>query len=324
MKRTEETDSTQHRSMNAEMNTFQQSSEKQLFRLSENFVVPQNHASYTVDDLRTWHLFLDDHLRTIDRYPERFNQAYLEGLHGLKLSNTEIPKESHLNQHLAPTGWRAVFVDGYLPPKVYMDLILSRTFPVARNLRSLQHLDLSPVPDFLHDVFGHLPMLFSGDYRAYLLRVCSFMRNTRPESQDTEIYLMNRQISHLKSLGEKESERVAALELRLSRLQREAEAKPSKLALLERIFLWSIEFGLFGTSGNHQIYGAGLLSSPREVEAVCSKSARVVSYTGDVIRYGICFSGGQEQFFLASGYPQLHEVLDQFAADNGLFSMERS
>ena len=286
------------------------------------FVVRQNHAFYTADDQRAWRLFLENHLRIIDRYPERFDQAYLDGLHGLEFSNKEIPTELHLNQHLAPTGWCAVFVNGYLPPKVYMDMLLSRSFPVARNLRSLKHLDLSPTPDFLHDVFGHLPMLFCKTYLNYLLSVCALMRKAQSDSRDSEIYLMNRQVSRLKSRGETESKRVAILESRLSQLQRESESSPSKSALLERVFLWSIEFGLFGTPESHQIYGAGLLSSPLEVKAVCSKSTKIFNYTSDVIRHRICFTGAQEQFFVASGYQQLHEVLDQIAADNGLSSME--
>ena len=289
-----------------------------------SFVVRQDHASYTADEQRAWRLFLENHLRVIDRSPERFDQAYLDGLHGLKFSNKEIPTELHLNQHLAPTGWRAVFVDGYLPPKVYMDMLLSRSFPVARNLRSLEHLALSPTPDFLHDVFGHLPMLFCRPYLTYLLNLCALMRKAQSDSRDSELYLLNRQVSRLKSRGEARSKRLTVLELRLAQLQRESESNPSKSALLERLFLWSIEFGLFGTPESHQIYGAGLLSAPLEVKAVCGKSTKIVGYTSDVIRHGICFTGAQKQFFVASGYQQLHDVLDQVAAENGLLPMEHA
>jgi phenylalanine-4-hydroxylase len=287
-----------------------------------NFVVRQDHASYTVDDQRAWRLFLENHLRVIDRYPERFDRAYLDGLHDLKFSNNEIPTEAHLNQHLAPTGWRAVFVNGYLPPKLYMDMLLSRCFPVARNLRSLDHLDLSPTPDFLHDVFGHLPMLFCKPHLAYLFSVCALMKKAHSDSRDSELYRLNRQVSRLKSRGEMDSKRVVILERRLSQVQMGSDSSPSESALLERLFLWSIEFGLFGTPGTHQIYGAGLLSSPLEVKAVCSKTTKVLNYTSDVIRHRICFTGAQEQFFVASGYHQLHEVLDQIAADSGLLSVE--
>jgi phenylalanine-4-hydroxylase len=289
-----------------------------------SFVVRQDHAHYTADDQRAWRWFFENHLRVIDRYPERFDQAYRDGLRGLNFSSEEIPTELHLNQHLAATGWRAVFVNGYLPPKVYMDMLLSRCFPVARNLRSLEHLELSPTPDFLHDVFGHLPMLFCKTYLAYLFSLCALMRKARSDSRDAELYLLNREISILKSRGEVESRRIAILELRLSQLQKDSDASPSRSALLERLFLWSIEFGLFGTPGSHQIYGAGLLSAPLEVKAVCSKRTRILDYTSDVIRHRICFTGAQEQFFVASGYQQLHEVLDQIAADDGPLAMENA
>jgi phenylalanine-4-hydroxylase len=259
-----------------------------------------------------------DFQRAEQRHSFHSRESFIrDGLKRLQLDATDIPTEKHINQRLAPTGWSVVFVDGYLPAKVYVELILTRSFPVARDIRSLRHLDLSPVPDLVHDVLGHLPMLFSEQYRLYLLSVCSLMRRTIPESLDDDVYVINRQISKLKSMEEEDSERVSALERRLSEMRLVLETRPSKAVLLERIFLWSIEFGLFGTIQNHQIYGAGLLSSPREIEAVSKGTAPIHRYTHDVVRHDICFTGAQSQFFVASGYQELHDVLAQFVTEHG-------
>lgn len=291
-------------------------------RPGSSFVVPQSHASYTGADQRAWRVFLENQLMIIDQYPECFDQAYLNGLHELKFNNIDIPTELHLNRCLAPIGWHVVFVDGYLPPKVYMGMLLGRCFPVARNLRSLDQLDLSPTPDLIHDVLGHLPMLFCNKYRTYLFGLCTLMTKAPLGPRDLEIYLMNREVSQLKSRGELKSAHVSMLERRLSQVQMESELNPSKSALLERLFLWSIEFGLFGTPERHRIYGAGLLSSPRELKAVCTRSTKIVKYSSDIICHGICFTGAQEQFFVASGYHELHDVLDQIAVDHVLLTTE--
>ena len=91
--------------------------------------------------------------------------------------------------------------------------------------------------------------------------------------------------------------------------------RPSRLCQLGRLYLWSIEFGLMGSCDEFAIYGAGLLSSPAETDALCSGRARVVPLSPAVFRTNIHFSDPQDLYFVARDYEELHDLLDVLQGD---------
>ncbi len=119
----------------------------------------------TSEDEEVWRRGLRN-LETLWKTTEdRFFGDYLSGLDRLKISATRIPSLSDINQMLSEIGWTAVYVDGMIDDHLYHEMQSSPYFPVARRLRSLRDIDHSAAPDFIHDVIGHLPMLFEVEYR---------------------------------------------------------------------------------------------------------------------------------------------------------------
>ncbi|NEP89014.1 MAG: hypothetical protein F6K18_20480 [Okeania sp. SIO2C2] len=77
----------------------------------------------------------------------------------------DIPNINHLSNFLyEQTGWQLWPVIGLLEADKFFALLSHRYFAVATFVRSNADINFSPFPDLWHDVFGHIPLLFSPIY----------------------------------------------------------------------------------------------------------------------------------------------------------------
>jgi phenylalanine-4-hydroxylase len=279
------------------------------------FAVAQRHEAYTEAEHETWRRLLARSSDVIARLGVRLHPAYIAGLERLVLPWSRIPCLDVLSASLAEYGWRTLCVSGYLPSEVYAGLMAHGVFPVARDIRREQHLDFSPTPDLAHDLIGHVPMLISSEHRRFLQRLSWCLANTPPSDLDRALYLAQRRLGAARAAGPAGAARAAAAERRVAAAERALAERPSRLCQLGRLYLWSIEFGLMGTCDEFAIYGAGLLSSPAETDALCSGRARVVPLSPAVFRTSIHFSDPQDLYFVARDYEELHDLLDELQAD---------
>lgn len=266
---------------------------------------------FSSEATRLWQRIWAKHLAFLASCRDRVDASYLAGLAQLDLDPFGVPTVEDINRRLAAIGWSAVPVDGYIPTPVYTKLLLQRIFPVAAFLRSAAHVDHSPAPDFAHDVLGHLPLLFCPQHRAYLRRLAALMSTTSESAAGRALHLANRRMSTLVARSAPGDE-IARAQILVDRARAEDNACPSEQSELGRIFLWSIEFGLVGNARSYQLFGAGLLSSPRESRLACAPTAPVRPYSLDVIRHDIEFSSPQKRYFVADGYGVFHDVLDRY------------
>src|SRR5689334_22281771 len=166
-------------------------------RMPEAFsmhLVDQQHDAYTATDHRVWLDVLERNEWIRSEYGAWVHPAYVEGICALELP-THIPRIEEINEHLAPTGWQTVCVDGYIPTAAYVGLMAARLFPVSRVIRRPEHTDYATAPDMAHDILGHLPMLFSPQHREFLKRLATVMANAVPNGLDGELYAANRRMS---------------------------------------------------------------------------------------------------------------------------------
>jgi phenylalanine-4-hydroxylase len=269
----------------------------------------QRHGDYTRAEHDTWRRLLARAEELVERYGSRLHPTYVDGFRELVLPWTNIPRLEELDSALAQRGWRTLCVDGYLPPEVYSGLIAHGVFPISREIRPLRHIEFSPTPDLAHDMLGHIPMLASAEHCHFLRRISLATAHTRPNALDCEVYEAHRSMGALLNASPRRRRALASAEARVAAAKRALAAAPSPLARLDRMYLWSIEFGLMGTPENFQIYGAGLLSSAGEVEALCSGRAPVFDYSSAVMDRDIAFSDYQSVYFVARDYAQLHDLL---------------
>lgn len=281
---------------------------------------PQHHADYTSRQHDTWRRLLARTEALVERHESRLHPAYVEGFRQLVLPWTSIPRLEDIDAALTSFGWRTLCVDGYLPPEVYSGLLARGIFPISRDIRPFEHIEFSPTPDLAHDMLGHIPMLVSAEHCAFMRRISRATAMIRPNPADRELYQAHLGLGALRSASTSNSRpprrqrALLAAEARVVAAQVASAAAPSPLAQLDRMYLWSIEFGLMGTREDFRVYGAGLLSSPAEVEALCTGQARILDYSAAVIARGIKFSEHQSVYFLARDYAHLDETLSAVLA----------
>jgi phenylalanine-4-hydroxylase len=270
---------------------------------------PQRHRDYTHREHDTWRRLLARAEAVVGRHESRLHPAYVAGFRELVLPSTHIPRLEELDAALARFGWRTFCVNGYLPPDVYSGLLARGIFPISREIRPLRHLEFSPTPDLAHDMLGHIPMLASAEHCRFLRRISRAMASAPPNELDHELYEAHRALGAQKSRSPRRRRAIAAAEERVAAAQRALAREPSLLARLDRMYLWSIEFGLMGNPNDFRVYGAGLLSSAGEVEALCTGNTPILEYSDKVTDCEINFSEYQSMYFVARNYEHLDEVL---------------
>jgi phenylalanine-4-hydroxylase len=259
----------------------------------------------------------------MERYGSRMHPSFVDGIRILGLT-TRIPRIEDVNARLAHVGWRTVCVNGYIPSSTYVGLLAEGIHPVARFIRQPEHVDFSPAPDMVHDVLGHLPMLFSRAHGDFLRQLAAVMLRAEASDRDQELYEANRAMSSLKCDRTSSPQAVAAAEERAARAQQALAEDATELTHLTRMYLWSVEFGLMREADGVVAVGAGLLSSPTELTLVCEGEAALEPYSLDVIDHDIAFSDLQRRYFVASGYDELRQVLFAYRRKMKAFARRES
>ena len=269
-------------------------------------------VTYSADAHAVWSEVMARNGQVATRHAERIHPAYIEGLRALQLPS-RVPRTDELNERLRGTGWRIVAVDGYIPATTYASLMAENIFPVSSRLRQREHIDFAPEPDMAHDVLGHLPMLFCSEHREYLRELAIHASRATPNELDAAYHEAVRQMAELKSTRTSDPKDVSRAEATVEHVYRELVANASEVTCLRRMYIWSIEFGLFGTREDFTIHGAALMSAPTELNRVLSGKARIEPYSLAAIRHENSFSDLLEQYFVAEDYAHLHEVLSSYA-----------
>lgn len=275
------------------------------------YAVPQRHAEYAPAAHETWRRLLARSEALVSRHEARLHPSYVDGFRRLVLPWTSIPRLEDVNAALAPYGWSTLCVTGYIPPEVYSGLIARGIFPIAREIRPREHLEFSPTPDLAHDLLGHIPMLVSAEYCQFLRRISRATASTLPTRLDHELFRAQRALGALCNGADRHPRSLLEAQARVEAAHAALARAPSPLAQLDRLYLWSIEFGLLGTPDDYRAYGAGLLSSPAEAEALFTQGATVVELSAAATRRGINFSDHQSAYFVARDYRQLNAMLSR-------------
>jgi phenylalanine-4-hydroxylase len=278
------------------------------------WLVDQRHDEYTAAEHAVWRALVRKNRAAFGEFAHRLFPAYLDGLARLDLDPERIPTIESINRQLAPIGWVAACVDGYIPASAYSGLLASRIFPVSRQIRSERDAEYSPTPDLVHDIFGHLPILFHRPHRKYLESLAAAMHVAEASENDHRLFLANHRLGELKCASVASADQIAEAEAEVDRVQNALRACPSELTELSRLFLWSIEFSLIGKDGDYQILGAGLLSSIRESVALYEPGTTIHPYSMNVIRSDIHFSDLQSQYFAFADYETPSRVLAEYRA----------
>lgn len=275
------------------------------------FVRRQDYQRYTPRDHAAWRFIMRHLTRQLQASA---HPVYLEGLARTGIALDHIPSIDEMNQCLARLGWRAVVVDGFIPPAIFMEFQALRVLVIAVDMRSVDHILYTPAPDIVHEAAGHAPFIVDVDYAEFLQRFGEIGMKAIASRHDFDTYEAVRRLSILKECPDSSAAEIEAAERSLRALNA-ADTEPSEASLLARLHWWTVEYGLVGDPDDYRIFGAGLLSSLGESRD-CLDDLQVTKLplTVDAVASAYDITRQQRQLFVTRSCKHLGQVLEEFAA----------
>jgi phenylalanine-4-hydroxylase len=276
----------------------------------QQFIAEQDYTQrYTARDQAVWRYAMR---QLVAQLRHTAHPVYFEGLAKTGISLEHIPSIDEMNSCLKSLGWRAVVVDGFIPPQAFMELQQNRILAIALDMRSVDHILYTPAPDIIHESAGHAPIIADEEYSDYLQRFGEVGVKAMYNRHDLELYEAIRQLSIVKECPDSSPAEIEAAEAELARCSAD-DSPPSEMALLGRLHWWTVEYGLVGRPEDYQLFGAGLLSSLGESESCLSPDVRKLPLTADAIMTPYDITRAQPQLFVTRSCRHLTQVLDEFA-----------
>jgi len=273
------------------------------------FVVRQEYDTYTEQDHAVWRYVMR---RNLDVLRNTAHPAYLQGLQATGIGVDRIPHIDDMNEALGKIGWRAVVVDGFVPPAAFMEFQAHRILVISADIRHVNHIQYTPAPDIIHEAAGHAPILAEPMYAEFLRRFGEYGSKAVFSKADYEIYEAIRYLSILKEFpGTPDSEMKAAEDDLAAKTA--AVHDPSESALLSRLHWWTVEYGLMGTPTDFRIFGAGILSSVGESKACLDPAVTKLPLTVECVSVNYDITTMQPQLFVARDFDHLISTLETFA-----------
>lgn len=274
------------------------------------FVAIQDYGLYTPRDHAVWRFLLHQLRHNLEGVAEH---AYFDGLAKTGIGLDAIPRIEEMNTCLSELGWRAVVVDGFLPPAVFMEFQANRVLVIAVNIRSFEHMLYTPAPDIVHESAGHAPFLIDIDYAEFLQRFGELGMRAISSQIDWGVYEGVREISILKERADTTEAQLQDAEDRLEVII-QSNHYPSEATALARLHWWTVEYGLVGPLEQPKIFGAGLLSSLSESQS-CMDHEKVKKYplTVNVIDVLYQITDPQPQLFVTESTRHMSQVLGEFS-----------
>lgn len=254
-----------------------------------------------------WGSFLARHQRVLHEHRDAIADDYLVGLSHLSLTSARIPNIHELQSSLMPSGWSLVPVHAFLPPQAFFEHLSMRRFPVIMHIRAEEHVGYSPVPDFIHDVLGHLPLLYDGAYTRFVTRLAESYLRAPPCALEDQLFDAQVQES---ALAESEADDQALGDARMlvRAIEEQSHVRSSLRSHLRKLYLWTVEFGFMtGEKGAPKAVGAGILSSHDEL--VRAKERPRVLLTNETVLTSYDFTQVQLQYVVFDGWQQLESLV---------------
>ncbi len=276
----------------------------------QEYITQQDPSLYTFIDHASW--------RYIMRVSKVFfakhgHPLYLEGLKATGIATERVPLVSEMDTALKKFGWRAVAINGFIPPSVFLEMQSLRILAIACDIRTLEHLGYTPSPDIVHEAAGHAPIVADPEYRKYLEAYGEAARHAVISKYDLELYEAIFTLSQLKEDPHSKPIQIQQAQKNFETIAAQ-EKIPSEAALLTRMAWWTTEYGLVGPIDKPLVYGAGLLSSVDESYACLQPSVKKIPFSLQAtIDTSYDITRPQPQLFVAKDFSELTVALNQFA-----------
>ena len=274
------------------------------------YITEQDPNLYTPEDHACW--------RFIMRVSKSFfkthaHPLYLAGLEITGIPTERIPLVSEMDEALQKMGWRAVAINGFIPPSIFLEFQSLKILPIACDMRKIENLGYTPSPDIVHEAAGHAPIVCDPHYRSYLEAYGQVARNAILSKEDLKLYDAIFDLSEIKENPKATADEIALVQKRFEEVAASI-SEPSEAALLTRMAWWTTEYGMIEKNGVPLIYGAGLLSSVVESHLCILPHVKKVPFSLDTsINTSYDITRPQPQLFVAKDFESLTLALEDFA-----------
>jgi phenylalanine-4-hydroxylase len=250
----------------------------------------QNYEAYTFEEHLSWACLVAEQQRTKHQYACR---EYLEGEKLFEIGGTVIPDYYSLNARIyQQTRWQLATVSMIIPAELFFTCHSLRFFPVTTFMRPLEQ-DYLQEPDIGHDVAGHVA--------TFTIPTVALVMQNHGMARDL-IY-------------RERDERIATARDRVQ-MDRICHRADELLLYAERIYWFTVEFGLVAQDDALRAFGAGILSSPGETQySIDSPEANRIlidpSQTTDLMRLvstDYLISEFQKTYFVTEDFSQLESL----------------
>ena len=221
------------------------------------YITEQDPSLYTPEDHAVWRFI---RLISPSFLKNHGHPLYLTGLKDAGVSAEKIPLIRDVDAALKKIGWRAIAVNGLIPPNILYEFLSLRILPIACDIRNIQNLNYTLSPDIILGTAGYAPILSDPHYRHFLESFGKIAKNAIIHKQDLALFDV---IWELTTIQENPNATVSEIALVQKKFDDMVAGmrKPSEAALLSRLNWWTREYGMIQYHGQPVIYGAKLLTS---------------------------------------------------------------
>ena len=275
------------------------------------YIVDQDYSEYTPIDHSVWRYVMKQNM---DYLPKVIFGDYIQGLNEAGITIDRIPNLYGMNRILQKVGWAAVCVDGFIPPKAFMEFQSHKVLVIAADIRQINHIEYTPAPDILHEAAGHAPIIPNKKYSDYLELFGKIGTKAFSSSTDLKLFEAIRNLSILKEAKGVSNNLITEAERVVDSIQKKAsKEKLSEMSMIRNLHWWTVEYGLIGTIDNPKIYGAGLLSSIGESVWCMSEKVKKKIYSIESSKVNFDITKPQPQLFVTPSFEYLIDVLKEFS-----------
>ena len=278
--------------------------EQPIEHVVRKYSVDQNYSAYSHEDHETWRIATSALERVL---VGQTAVDYTVAFESTGMSKNFVPSLERINEALEQFGWKAIVVDGFIPPDVFMLLQAHSILPISREIRARNQLGYTPIPDILHEAAGHLPMLKVEGYRLFLQRLGEIGAKTVLTPVDMAVYESGKNLAELLAMEDSDQDVIEQARFAVREAvadSRKQETSPARR--LARFHWWTVEYGLVGPE--HRIYGAGLLSSASEAHSYAEVPHHTLSM--ECCERSFDIDHAQPCYFVADSWDHLQAELD--------------
>ena len=278
------------------------------------YIKPQCYEQYTAIDQAVWRYVMRKNIHFLSKYA---HPSYCQGLKITGIEQNRIPNLYGMNRILKEIGWAAVAVDGFIPPRAFMEFQAYNVLVIASDIRHRSQIEYTPAPDIIHESAGHAPMLANAEYAAFLRRFGEIGAKAISSPFNLKMYNSIRKLSQLKEEKIQNKAAILEAEQKIQDLQHHVVV-PSEMDCLRNLHWWSVEYGIIGNPTAFKLFGAGLLSSIGESQWCLSDQVKKLPFTLEVIHQKFDITQPQPQLFVTPDFTHLSKVLEELANTMGL------